>query len=67
MMSKTMRKMMMGDGWRIGEHESWFSDLAKEGWHLQKVGAFFVHFERGESKDTRYRIDTSSNKNMWSG
>ena len=60
-----MRKVkwkIMVDNWRIGENESWFSDMAKEGWHLRKVGAFFAHFERGEPQDTQYRIDTSSNK-----
>lgn len=55
---------MMVDSWSIGENESWFSDMAKEGWHLKRFGALFVHFERGEPKDTQYRIDTSSNKNM---
>lgn len=63
-MSKTIRKMLMGDIWRIGEHESWFSDMSKEGWHLKKIGALFVYFEQGQPKDTHYRIDTSSNKKM---
>lgn len=62
-MRKVKRKIMV-DNWSIGENESWFSDMAKEGLHLKKFGALFVHFERGEPKDTQYRIDTSSNKKM---
>ncbi len=54
----------MVDKWSLGENESWFSDMAKEGWHLKTFGALFVHFERGEPKETQYRIDTSSNKKM---
>ncbi|MFJ7936581.1 DUF2812 domain-containing protein [Sporosarcina sp. NPDC096371] len=62
-MRKIKRKIMV-DNWSLGEHESWFSDMAKEGWHLKTFGALFVHFERGEPEDTQYRIDTSSNKKM---
>lgn len=62
-MSKIKRKLMV-DIWSLGENESWFSDMAKEGWHLKTFGALFVHFERGEPKETQYRIDTSSNKKM---
>ena len=62
-MRKVKRKMM-GNIWDFGEHESLFSDMAKEGWHLKKIGVFFALFEEGESKDTQYRIDTSSNKSM---
>ncbi|WP_342514427.1 DUF2812 domain-containing protein [Sporosarcina sp. FSL K6-1522] len=55
------------DSWRLGEHESWFSDMAREGWNLQKIGVFFACFEQGECKETRYRIDTTSNKKMSAG
>lgn len=62
-MRKVKRKMI-ANSWDFGEHERWFSDMAKEGWHLRKVGWSFAHFEQGEPKDTQYRIDTSSNKKM---
>jgi heme/copper-type cytochrome/quinol oxidase subunit 2 len=63
-MAKIKRKMLLNDFWRIGEYESWFAEMAKDGWHLQKVGKLFAHFQQGEPLDTRYRIATSSNKNM---
>ncbi|MCZ2260212.1 DUF2812 domain-containing protein [Sporosarcina sp. G11-34] len=63
-MSRTVRKFLAGDSWRIGEHENWFSNMALDGLHLKKVGLLFAHFEKGEPKDTRYRIDTSSNKTV---
>ncbi|WP_203248577.1 DUF2812 domain-containing protein [Sporosarcina beigongshangi] len=63
-MHKKVRKMVLENVWRIEEHESWFADMAKEGWHLQKVGRLFVYFEQGEPKDVRYRVDTSSNKQI---
>jgi uncharacterized membrane protein len=56
-MSKTIRRFRPGDYWRIGEHESWFSDMAAEGLHLIKIGHTFAKFEKGEPKKTRYRID----------
>ncbi|MFC5591941.1 DUF2812 domain-containing protein [Sporosarcina soli] len=63
-MTKIKRKMLLNDFWRIGEYESWFAEMAKDGWHLQKVGKLFARFQQGEPLDTRYRIATSSNKNM---
>lgn len=63
-MSKTVRRLLVGDIWRIGEHEHWFSDMAKDGLHLEKMSFLFAHFRKGEPKDIRYRIDTSSNKKM---
>lgn len=37
-MSKTVRKFMPDDIWHLGRSESWFSDMAKNGLHLRKVG-----------------------------
>lgn len=56
-MSKIVRKLRPDDYWRIGEHESWFSDMALEGLHLKKIGNRIATFEKGEPKKTRYRID----------
>lgn len=63
-MTKTTRRLLTGDLWRISEHESWFTHMAKEGLHLKKVGKLFAHFAKGEAKDTRYRIETSLNKTI---
>ncbi len=72
-MNKTIRKFRPSDFWRIGEHESWFSDMASTGLHLKKVGISFAHFTKGEPRHTRYRIDvfnyksvTSEQKEMYS-
>ncbi len=63
-MNKIVRKLRPSDYWRIGEHESWFSDLAEKGYHLKKMGIHFAHFVRGEPKKMRYRIDVSINKKI---
>ena len=55
-MTKIVRKMLLGDPWRIGEYESWFSDMASEGLHLKKVGYLFAHFEKMEPEDIRYEL-----------
>ncbi|MEL7655410.1 MAG: DUF2812 domain-containing protein, partial [Bacillota bacterium] len=57
-MSKTILKLRSNDYWRIGEHESWFSDMAKQGLHLKKAGLLFA-FEKGKPKNTKYRIDVT--------
>lgn len=56
-MTKIVHKMLLGDLWRIGEYESWFSDMAREGLHLKKTGYLFAYFEKGEPEDIRYRIE----------
>lgn len=65
-MNKTIRKFRPSDFWRIGEHESWFSDMASTGLHLKKVGISFAHFTKGEPRQTRYRIDVFNYKNITS-
>ncbi|SEN43205.1 Protein of unknown function [Paenisporosarcina quisquiliarum] len=57
-------KLRPSNYWHIGEHESWFTDMAKEGLHLRKVGSIFVHFIKEKPKETRYRIDTIHNKEI---
>lgn len=52
------------DEWRIGEHESWFADMAVQGFHLKRLGRIFAYFEKGEPKRTRYRMDVSIRKKM---
>ena len=63
-MAKKVRRLLVDNRWHIGEHESWFSDMASVGFHLKKVGWLFAHFEKGDPKDVRYRIDTSSNRKI---
>jgi hypothetical protein len=58
-MSKTVWKLRPHDYWRIGEHESWFADMAAEGLHLKKMGIQFAKFKKGEPEETRYRIDVT--------
>lgn len=63
-MARTVRKFLIGDFWRLGAFESWFSHMASEGLHLEKVGLLFARFSKGEPKGIRYRIDTISNKSI---
>jgi hypothetical protein len=65
-LSKIVRKLRPADYWRIGEHESWFADLAAEGLHLKKMGIHFARFEKGEPKKMKYRIEVSLSKKMLS-
>lgn len=56
-MSKTIRKSRLIDYWKIGEHESWFGDMAAKGLHLKKIGKLSAVFEKGEPREIKYRID----------
>lgn len=63
-MSNIVRKLRPSDYWRIGEHESWFADLAAEGLHLKKMGIHFAQFVKGEPKKMKYRIEVSIKKKI---
>ncbi|MDR7075780.1 hypothetical protein J2Y03_000768 [Neobacillus niacini] len=63
-MNETVYKLRPSDYWRIGEHESWFADMAAKGLHLKKLGLQFVKFVKGEGKEMRYRIDVSIEKKI---
>lgn len=56
-MGKLVKKLMLDDIYAIGRNESWFSAMAKKGLQLRKFGRIFVYFEKGEPKETKYRID----------
>ena len=58
-MSKYIRKRRFVDVWRIGESESWLTDMASKGLHLHSLGTMFAKFKRGEPVSIRYRIDFS--------
>ncbi|WP_407270417.1 DUF2812 domain-containing protein [Radiobacillus sp. PE A8.2] len=65
-MSKTVYKLRPNDFWRIGEHESWFTDMAARGLHLKKMGIYFAKFVKGEPKQMKYRIEVSIDKEITS-
>lgn len=56
-MGKLVKRLMLDDIYAVGRNESWLSDMAKKGLHLKKFGRIFVYFEKGEPKETKYRID----------
>lgn len=62
-MNKIIRKLRPGDYWRIGEHESWFADMAAGGLQLEKMGKLFARFVKGEPKQMRYRIEVAPSNN----
>lgn len=61
-MTKMVRKIRPTNYWRIGEHESWFSDMSLQGLHLHKMGTHLAHFKKGESKRIEYRIEVTEKK-----
>ena len=63
-MTNMVRKLRPTDYWRIGEHESWFSDMSLQGLHLHKMGTNFAHFKKGEPKRIEYRIEVAKNKSI---
>lgn len=56
-MGKMVKRLILDDIYAIGRNESWFSDMANKGLHLKKFGRFFIYFEKGEERETKYRID----------
>jgi Protein of unknown function (DUF2812) len=62
--NNTVRKLRPSDYWRIGEHESWFADLAAEGLHLKKMGIHFAQFVKAEPRKMKYRIEVSIKKKI---
>jgi hypothetical protein len=62
-MGKTIYKFRFIDGFRLGEYESWLTDMAECGLHLKKLGVIFAHFSKGEPEKIRYRLDVSFTTN----
>ena len=56
-MRKYIRKHRFVDVWRIGETESWLTDMAAQGFHLYSFGTMFAKFQRGAPGTIRYRVD----------
>lgn len=63
-MNKVIYKLRPCDFWRIGELESWFTDMSAKGLHLKKTGAILTGFVKGEPKQMKYRIEVSSHKRI---
>lgn len=63
-MNRTIYKLRPSDYWRIGEHESWLTDMGAKGFHLRKMGIYFAQFVKGEPKKVRYRIEVSIKKKI---
>lgn len=63
-MGKFVRKLKPTDYWYIGEHESWFSDLAEQGLFLDKMGNVTCRFKKGAPQKMNYRIELTSKKGM---
>lgn len=61
-MTKMVRKIRPTNYWRIGEHESWFSDMSLQGLHLHKMGTNLAHFKKGDPKRIEYRIEVTDRK-----
>jgi len=50
-------RLRPNDVYQIGEHESWFRDMAKQGLHLEKMGVRFARFRKGTPEKMQYRVD----------
>lgn len=57
-MTETKREFRWFWAWNDEEQEAWLREMAQQGWHLTKPGAFgFYAFEKGAPKDVVYRLD----------
>lgn len=63
-MGKIVRKVRPIDYWRIGEHESWFSDMSLKGLHLCKMGNHFAKFVKSTPQRIEYRIEVTEKKEI---
>ena len=61
-MTKMVRKIRPTNYWRIGEHESWFSDMSLQGLHIHKMGTNLATFKKGDPKRIEYRIEVTDRK-----
>jgi hypothetical protein len=64
-MGNIVRKVRPTDYWRIGEHESWFSDMSLKGLHLYKMGTHFAKFKKGTPKRMEYRIEVTEKEEIY--
>ncbi|MDF2675440.1 MAG: hypothetical protein K0R09_3712 [Clostridiales bacterium] len=55
--NKTVKKFISVNIYDIAGMESWLCDMAAEGLYLKSFGRMFAHFEEGEEKKVRYRLE----------
>ena len=65
-MFKTILKRSYLGEWKIGENESWFSDMSAEGLHLTgfSYSGESARFERGEPERHKYRVDFAASEQI---
>jgi len=51
-----MKKLLPIDFYDVGAIESYFHDMAAEGYFIKKIG-FFAYYEKGEPKKVTYRLE----------
>lgn len=54
-----MIKLRPNDYWNLARHESWYMQMAMQGWQLKKMGLFFAHFQEAPKEAVKYRIEVS--------
>lgn len=59
-------RIRLRNDYQIGEAESFFSDMAAEGRHLDRVGLWRFRFREGSPESMRYRIDITRNGSVLS-
>lgn len=65
---KKIHRLLPYPSYDVESMQSWFEEMAMEGWHLEKDGVFMgiVSFERGAKKQVRYRLEASlTSTSMW--
>jgi Protein of unknown function (DUF2812) len=54
---ETKRVFHLFGAWNDRKEEAWLRGMAREGWHLEKIGVFSYLFRKGEPADIVYRLD----------
>lgn len=55
--SETKRVFHVFGPWNDRKEEAWLREMAREGWHLEKIGVFSYVFRKGRPADIVYRLD----------
>jgi hypothetical protein len=53
----TRRVFRVFSAWHDDRKEAWLSEMARQGWHLQRARFISYTFERGEARDIVYKLD----------
>lgn len=67
MKEKRLRRYPPCPVYEIGKLESWLSDLAAEGWLLEKQSTFFGYliFRKGKPQTVHYRLEAIGKRQSW--